>query len=63
MFSSMPPPEALQLLRVSKRDLAMARRLQKPHPVFGGSTPLDLLRHGRPEDLLAEAGQVGRGQD
>ncbi len=26
----MPPPEALRLLRVSKRDLAMARRLVDP---------------------------------
>jgi hypothetical protein len=53
--------QALQALQVS--NLAKARWLQKPHPVFGGSTPLDLLRHGRLEDVLAEAGQVGRGQD
>ena len=51
----------LQALQVS--NLAKARWLQQPHPVFGGSTPLDLLRHGRLEDVLAEAGQVGRGQD
>jgi hypothetical protein len=44
-------------------NLAKARWLQKPHPVFGGSSPLELLRHGRIEDVLAEAGQVGRGQD
>ena len=53
--------QVLQALQVS--NLAKARWLQKPHPVFGGSTPLDLLRHGRIEDVLAEAGQVGRGQD
>jgi hypothetical protein len=53
--------QVLQALQVS--NLAKARWLQKPHPVFGGSTPLDLLRHGRLEDVLAEAGQVGRGQD
>jgi hypothetical protein len=53
--------QALQALQVF--NLAKARWLQKPHPVFGGSTPLDLLRHGRLEDVLAEAGQVGRGQD
>jgi hypothetical protein len=51
----------LQALQVS--NLAKARWLQKPHPVFGGSTPVDLLRQGRLEDVLAEAGQVGRGQD
>ncbi|MFN9386636.1 MAG: antitoxin Xre/MbcA/ParS toxin-binding domain-containing protein [Cyanobacteriota bacterium] len=53
--------QVLQALQVS--NLAKARWLQKPHPVFGGSTPLDLLRQGRLEDVLAEAGQVGRGQD
>jgi hypothetical protein len=53
--------QVLQALQVS--NLAKARWLQKPHPVFGGSTPLNLLRHGRLEDVLAEAGQVGRGQD
>lgn len=44
-------------------NLAKARWLQQPHPLFGGSTPLDLLRQGRLEDVLAEAAQVGRGQD
>lgn len=53
--------QVLQALQVS--NLAKARWLQQPHPVFGGSTPLDLLRHGRLEEVLAEAGQVGRGQD
>jgi hypothetical protein len=53
--------QVLQALQVS--NLAKARWLQKPHPVFGGSTPLDLLRLGRLEDVLVEAGQVGRGQD
>jgi hypothetical protein len=53
--------QVLQALQVS--NLAKARWLQKPHPVFGGSAPLNLLRHGRLEDVLAEAGQVGRGQD
>jgi hypothetical protein len=53
--------QVLQALQVS--NLAKARWLQKPHPVFGGSTPLDLLRQSRLEDVLAEAGQVGRGQD
>ena len=53
--------QVLQALQVS--NLAKARWLQKPHPVFGGCTPLDLLRHGRLEDVLAEADQVGRGQD
>jgi hypothetical protein len=53
--------QVLQALQVSNR--AKARWLQQPHPVFGGSTPLDLLRHGRLVDVLAEAGQVGRGQD
>lgn len=51
----------LQALQVS--NLAKARWLQKPHPGFGGSSPLVLLRQGRFEDVLAEAGQVGRGQD
>jgi hypothetical protein len=53
--------QVLQALQVS--NLAKARWLQKPHPVFGGSTPVELLRQGRLEDVLAEAGQVGRGQD
>jgi hypothetical protein len=53
--------QVLQALQVS--NLAKARWLQKPHPVFGGSTPVDLLRQGRIEEVLAEAGQVGRGQD
>jgi hypothetical protein len=53
--------QVLQALQVS--NLAKARWLQKPHPVFGGSTPVDLLRQGRLEEVLAEAGQVGRGQD
>ncbi|MFN7900365.1 MAG: antitoxin Xre/MbcA/ParS toxin-binding domain-containing protein [Synechococcaceae cyanobacterium] len=53
--------QVLQAQQVS--NLAKARWLQKPHPLFGGSTPLDLLRQGRLEDLLAEAGQLGRGQD
>jgi len=53
--------QVLQALQVS--NLAKARWLQQPHPVFGGSTPLDLLRQGRLEDVVAEAGQVGRGQD
>lgn len=53
--------QVLQALQAS--NLAKARWLQQPNPVFGGSTPLDLLRHGRLEDVLAEAGQVGRGQD
>ena len=34
--------QVLQALQVS--NLAKARWLQKPHPVFGGSTPVDLLR-------------------
>ena len=53
--------QVLHALQVS--NLAKARWLQKPHPVFGGSTPLGLLRHGRLDVVLAEAGQVGRGQD
>jgi hypothetical protein len=53
--------QVLQALHVS--NLAKARWLQHPNPVFGGSTPLDLLRHCRIEEVLAEAGQVGRGQD
>jgi hypothetical protein len=53
--------QVLPALQVS--NLAKARWLQKPHPVFGGSTPVDLLRQGRLEEVLAEAGQVGRGQD
>lgn len=53
--------QVLQALQIS--NLAKARWLQQPNRVFGGSTPLDLLRHGRLEDVLAEAGQVGRGQD
>jgi hypothetical protein len=54
---------ALVLPALQVSNLAKARWLQKPHPVFGGSTPVDLLRQGRLEDVLAEAGQVGRGQD
>jgi hypothetical protein len=53
--------QVLQALQVS--NLAKARWLQQPHPVFGGSTPLDLLRKGRLDVVLAEAGQVGCGQD
>ena len=34
--------QVLKALQVS--NLAKARWLQKPHPVFGGSTPVDLLR-------------------
>jgi hypothetical protein len=54
---------ALVLPALQVSNLAKARWLQKPHPVFGGSTPVDLLRQGRLEEVLAEAGQVGRGQD
>jgi hypothetical protein len=54
---------ALVLPALQVSNLAKARWLQKPHPVFGGSTPVDLLRQGRIEEVLAEAGQVGRGQD
>lgn len=54
-------PQVMQALQFS--NLAMARWLQKPHQVFGGSTPLDPLRHGRLGDVLVEAGQVRRGQD
>jgi hypothetical protein len=53
--------QVLQALQVS--NLAKARWLQQPNPVFGGSTPLDLLRKGRLDVVLAEAGQVGCGQD
>jgi hypothetical protein len=53
--------QVLQALQVS--NLAKARWLQKPHSDFGGATPLDLLRQGRLDDVLAEAFQVGRGQD
>ncbi len=53
--------QILQALQGS--NLAKARWLQKPHPLFGGSTPLDLHRKGRLDVVLAEAGQVGCGQD
>ena len=48
--------QVLQALQVS--NLAKARWMQQPHPALG-STSLDLLRHGRLEDVLAVAGQVG----
>jgi hypothetical protein len=54
---------ALVLPALQVSNLAKARWLQQPNPVFGGSTPLDLLRKGRLDVVLAEAGQVGRGQD
>jgi hypothetical protein len=54
-------PRLLQALQVS--NLAKARWLQRPQPVFGGATPLELLRQGRIDEVLEEAAQVGRGQD
>lgn len=54
-------PQVLQALQVS--NLAKVRWLQRPQPVFAGATPLALLRQGRIDDVLAEAAQVGRGQD
>jgi hypothetical protein len=53
--------QVLQALQVS--NLAKARWLQRPHPVCGGVPPLELLRQGRIHEVLAEAAQVGRGQD
>lgn len=54
-------PQVLQALQVS--NLAKVRWLQRPQPVFAGATPLELLRQGRIDEVLAEAAQVGRGQD
>jgi hypothetical protein len=54
-------PQVLQTLKVS--NLAKARWLQRPQPILAGVTPLELLRQGRTDEVLAEAAQVGRGQD
>ncbi len=54
-------PQVLQTLRLST--IAKARWLQRPQPVFGGLTPLELLRQGKLCSVLEEAEHVGRGQD
>ena len=54
-------PEVLKALQLS--DLAKVRWLQRPQPVFSGATPIELLRQGRHTEVVAEARQVGRGQD
>lgn len=53
--------EVLSVLRMS--ELAKLRWLQRPQPVFEGATPIDWLRQGHVDEVLAEARQVGRGQD
>ena len=44
-------------------DLIKARWLQRPQPLLDGQTPLQLLREGQRDRVLAEARAVGRGQD
>lgn len=54
-------PDVLAVMKVS--DLAKVRWLQRPHPVFAGATPLELLQRGQRQEVLQEAAAVGCGQD
>ena len=54
-------PEVLAALSVA--DLIKARWLQRPQPLLDGQTPLQALRAGQLDRVLAEAHAVGCGQD
>ncbi len=54
-------PEVLAALPVA--DLIKARWLQRPQPLLDGQTPLQALRAGQLDRVLAEAQAVGCGQD
>ena len=54
-------PEVLAAL--SMPDLTKARWLQRPQALLDGQTPLQLLREGQVDRVLAEARSVGCGQD
>lgn len=54
-------PEVLAALPVA--DLIKARWLQRPQPLLDGQTPLQALRAGQFNRVLAEARAVGCGQD
>lgn len=54
-------PEVLAALPVA--DPIKARWLQRPQPLLDGQTPLQLLREGQHDRVLAEARAVGCGQD
>ena len=54
-------PELPKSLQVS--ELAKARWQQPAQPVLEGASPIDWLPQSRMEEVLAEARQVGRGQD
>lgn len=54
-------PEVLAALPVA--DLIKARWLQRPQPLLDGRTPLQVLREGQRDRVLAEARAVGCGQD
>ena len=54
-------PEVLAALPVA--DLSKARWLQRPQPLLDGQTPLEALRAGQLNRVLAEARAVGCGQD
>ncbi len=54
-------PEVLAALPVA--DLIKARWLQRPQPLLDGQTPLEALRAGQLDRVLAEARAVGCGQD
>ena len=54
-------PEVLAALPVA--DLSKARWLQRPQPLLDGQTPLQALRAGQLDRVLAEARAVGCGQD
>jgi hypothetical protein len=53
-------PDVLAALPMA--DLIKARWLQRPQPLLGGHTALQLLREGRPDRALAEAQAVGCGK-
>ena len=54
-------PEVLAALPVA--DPIKARWLQRPQPLLDGQTPLQLLREGQRDRVMAEARAVGCGQD
>ena len=54
-------PDVLAALPMA--DLIKARWLQRPQPLLDGHMPLQLLREGQRDRVLAEARAVGRGQD
>ena len=54
-------PDVLAALPMA--DLIKARWLQRPQALLDGQTPLQLLREGQVDRVLAEARAVGCGQD